>query len=102
MLFVVFFFVKSDHSLDIKFVKNWNIFLRMVSVSLVLISSFDWSHKCHEFSWDNPVEVTVFDSLIVFILFDIECLEIVPAEFDCVLQTLKTLKKGAIIKTVSF
>merc|ERR1719329_916994 len=52
---------------------------------------FDWSHKCHELSWDDPVEVAVFDSLVGFILLDVEGLEVVPTEFHSVLKALENL-----------
>ena len=72
-----------------------------MSISLIFIPLLDWAHECHEFSWYNPVEIAIFYSLIVFVFFDVECSEIVPAEFDCVLQALKALKKSTIVETVS-
>lgn len=63
----------------------------MVAVSLVGVSLFDWSHKSHELSRNDPIEIAVFDSLVLFILLDIESLEIVPAEFHSVFKALKNL-----------
>lgn len=35
-----------------------------------------WSTKCQEFSWNDPVEVPIFNSLIMFIFIRIKCLKV--------------------------
>ena len=102
VLLIVFFFIKSYYALDIKLLENIDVLCWMMTISLISVSFFDWSHKGHELSRDDPIEITVFNSLISFILFHIESLEIVPAEFHCVLKALKTLKEGALVEAVSF
>ena len=91
VLFIVFLLVKSYYALDIKLLEDVDVLVWVVSISLVGISFFDWSHKCHELSWDDPVEVAVFDSLVGFILLDVESLEVVPTEFHGVLKALENL-----------
>ena len=102
VLLLVFFFIKSYYSLDIKLLENIDVLSWMVSISLISISFFDWSHKGHELSRNDPIEIAVFDSLVCLILLDIESLEIVPVELHCVLKALENLKEGALIETVSF
>jgi len=91
VLFIVFFFIKSYYALDIKLLENIDVLVWMVSISLVGISFFDWSHKCHELSRNNPIEIAIFDSLVGLILLDVESLEIVPAEFHSVFKALENL-----------
>ncbi len=83
--FVVFLLIKSDHSLDIKLLKYLYILARMVTVSLVIVPLLDGPHESHELAWDDPVEVSVFNPLVLLVLFDVEGLEVVPFEFDGIL-----------------
>jgi len=50
----------------------------MVTISLLLVSNFDGAHKCSELIWNDPVEVTVLETLIILVIFDLELSEIVP------------------------
>ena len=85
---VVFFFVKSYYASDIKLVKDFYVLIRVMTISLVGVSFLNWSHECHKLSWDDPVEVTVLNSLIVLILLHVERAEVIPTESDCILETL--------------
>ena len=102
ILFVVFLLIESNYSLDTKLFKDLNVFLRVMAIPLICISLFNRSHKSHELSRDNPIHVTIFYSFIVLIFFHVECTEVVPFLLNSVLQSLKALKKGALIKTISF
>ena len=73
-----------------------------MTVSLVCIPLLYGTHKCHELSRNDPVDITIFDSLIELIFFDIECPELVPLEFDSILQPLKTLQHSALVQAVAF
>ena len=57
----------------------------MVTIALVSIPLLYGSHKGHEFTRNNPVDITVFDSLIELVLLHIERSEIIPFKFDGVL-----------------
>jgi hypothetical protein len=46
------------------------------------------SHEGNKLAWDDPVEISIFYSLVEFILLYIECLEVVPVVFDTLLQSL--------------
>ena len=60
----------------------------MMTISLVLVSFVNWTHESHKSSWNDPVHITIFDSLMELIFFNIESFEFVPVEFYCVLETL--------------
>ena len=100
--FVIFFFVQSYDSLDIKLLKYVDILVRVVTISLVSVPLLDWSHESHELSWNNPVKIAVFDSLVLLVLLDIEGLEVIPLELDGVPKSLKALQHGTLIEAVPF
>ena len=84
MLFIVFFFIESDYSRDINVIKDITIFVWMLTILMSSISLFNWSHEGYKLSWDNPIEVSIFNSLIVFIFFNVESFKIIPAKFDSI------------------
>jgi hypothetical protein len=55
-----------------------------------------------KFSRNDPVYISVFNSLVEFIFFNIKCSKIIPLKFQCIFNALKTLQKCAIIKTITF
>jgi hypothetical protein len=57
----------------------------MMTISLVLVSFVDGAHKGHEFARNNPVHVSVLDSLVELVFFDVESFEFVPVELNGVL-----------------
>ena len=63
----------------------------MLAITMSGISVLDWSHESSELTWDDPVEISVFNSLVVLILFDVEASEIVPAKLDSILEPLQDL-----------
>ena len=74
----------------------------MVTVTLISVSFLYRSHECHEFTRNDPVDVSVLNSLIVLILLDVKRSEIVPLKLNCVLETLKALQHGALVQTIAF
>jgi len=84
MLFIVFLLIKSDYPGDINVVEDITILVWMLSILMSGISGFNWPHESDELSWNNPVEITVFNSLVVLVFLNIESSEIVPVEFNCV------------------
>ena len=57
---------------DVNVLKHFNIFVWMLTISVFCVSIFNWTHESCEFSWDDPIEISVFNSLVVFVLLDIE------------------------------
>lgn len=92
MLFVIFLLIESDYSVDSNVFEYLNIFIWMMSISVMSISVLNWAHEGCKLIWDDPVEITIFNTLIVLILLDIECTEVIPAESYCIFETLKYMK----------
>jgi len=102
MLFIVFLFVKSNYPGDINIVEDITILVGMLAILMSGISGFNWTHESNELSWDDPVEITVFNSLVVLVFFHVESSEIIPVEFNCVFQSLEDLEQRAIVEAVTF
>ena len=85
---IIFFVVESNYALHVKPFEDLNILIRVVAVSLIGITSFDRTHKGHEFPRDDPIDVSVLNAFEVLVFLDVECLKIVPLETKCVFKTL--------------
>jgi|TARA_B110001450_G_scaffold233132_1_gene236202 hypothetical protein len=74
----------------------------MMTISLVFVSLVDWAHESHEFAGNDPVHISVFDSLVNLVFFHVEGFEFVPVEFNSVLKALQHLQQRAFIGAISF
>lgn len=74
----------------------------MVSISVSLISLFDWPHESNKFTGNDRVKITVFYFFIILILFDVESFEVVPSKPLCVFQTLKAMQKSTVVIAITF
>ena len=81
---VILLLIESYNSLNIKLFKYVDIFTRMMPISLISISLLYRPHKSHKLSWNNPIKVSILNSFILFIFFNIECLKVVPFKFDSI------------------
>ena len=70
-------------------------------VAVHLVSYVHRAHERQELPWNDPVQVAVFNFLIMFILTCIKSLEIVPSELSCFLKTLKTVDNLAVVKAIA-
>ena len=84
-ILVVLLFVQPYDSGDIELIKYFYVLVWMMSIPLHCISFLNRSHESHKFAWDDPVDITVFNSLEMFIFLYIESLEIIPLEFNGIL-----------------
>ena len=98
---VVLCLIQSNYSLDVPLLENFTVLIWGKTRSLSWLSSVNRAHKGSELSWDDPIDVPIVNSLIIFVLFDIECLEIVPSVLDPLFQTLQTVQDSALIVTVA-
>jgi hypothetical protein len=89
---VVFLLVESDNSLDAELLEYINIFCWVVSVPLLCISFFDWSHEGTELSWNDPVDITVLYLFVLLVDLDLEGPEVIPSKLDCILKSLEYLQ----------
>lgn len=81
--------------------ENFRILIWMVTIAMLVVSLLNRTHECAELTWDDPVEISVLDPFVIFILFDIKSAEIIPAESNGVLETLKAMQEGAIVEAVT-
>ena len=88
MIFIIFFLIKSDDFVNIYVFENFYIFVWVLTISMSGISVLDWTHESYKLAWDDPVKISVFDSFVILILFDVETSEIVPSKFDSVFKPL--------------
>ena len=79
ILLVIFFLVEPYDLVNPNIIEYINVFIWVVAVSMVLVPLLNWTHEGYEFSWNNPVEVSIFDFFVVLILFVVEFPELVPA-----------------------
>jgi len=73
----------------------------MLSILVSCISVLNWSHESYKLSWDDPVQVTIFDSLIIFIFLHVEGSEVIPSESYSVFEALQDVEQGAVVEAVS-
>ena len=98
---IILLIIESYDFIDTDIVKYFNILVRMLPIPMLSISVLNWSHECNKLSWDDPVEISILNSLIIFILLDIKCAEIVPSEPNSVLKTLQAMEKCAVVEALA-
>jgi len=54
-------------------------------------------HECDELIGNNPVQITIFDLLIVFVLFVVKVPKLVPTQTHSEFQPLPTVEHSALI-----
>jgi hypothetical protein len=87
-VFIVLGVIKAHHLADLQVLKNINVARSTVAVGTFAFLAIHGAHKSHEFSRDDPIEITILDLLIVFILFNAEGFLVVPPLFDTELEPL--------------
>ena len=92
MLLIILLLIEPDDLGHPNALEDISILAWVMAISLPLVSVLNWSHECDEFAWDDPVEVSILDSLIVLVLLDIEGPEVIPSEPDGVLESLQTVE----------
>jgi len=94
---VVLGFVKSDDVRDSEVLEHLNVVVSAVSLLFLALRGVDWTHKRNELVGNNPIKVSVFNFLVVFVLFVVKLFEVVPAEAHCKLQPLQAVVNGAFV-----
>ena len=98
---IVLGLVKADHLRYIQVLKDVDVAGSCMSVTMDRVTLVDWTHEGQELAWDDPVEVTIFDLLVVLVLTRIEGLEVVPSELDGLLEALEAVQDGALVVAVT-
>jgi hypothetical protein len=101
MLFIILLLVESNNFGYVNALKDISVFIWVMAVPLPLVSVLDWSHEGDKLSWDDPVEVSILNSLVVLVLLDIECPEVVPAKSYSVFESLEAVKEGAVVEALT-
>lgn len=74
----------------------------MLSVSMLCVLLFNWTHEGNKLAWNNPIEITILHTLIVLILFNIEGPEVIPSKSHGKLKSLQTMEERAIVEALTF
>lgn len=98
---VVFGLIQADDALDVPLAEDLSVLLGGEAAALTWLAAIDWTHKCCELAWDDPVDVSVINSLVVFVLLDIEGLEVVPVVLDALVQPLQAVQYRALVVAVA-
>ena len=61
----------------------------------------DGTHEGNELVWNDPVQVSVLDLLVVLILFVVELAEVVPSMPDCDFEPLQAVEDAAAVGAVT-
>ena len=101
LLSVILRLIQSHDFLNVPLSKYVYILFRSESGSLAWLSTIKGSHERSKLARDDPVNVTILNSLIKLIVFHIKCLQIVPIELDAPLESIEAVKDGAMIPTVT-
>ena len=77
--FVILRLIESYDSRNFQMLKYFGVAgSRMAIARLLTLVTVDWSHEGDELAGDNPVEVTIFNFLVMFILSGVELIKVVP------------------------
>lgn len=97
LLAIVGSFVQADDKCDTKFLENGDVVIgseRAVSICYV-----EGARERDKLSWNDPVQISVFNALEMLILLHIKLGVIVPSELDCILHALKRVQNGMLVGT---
>jgi len=86
--------VEPDDVRHSKVAKNFKIIfwcISMLGFPWHLLRVVNWTHKCDELPWNNPIQVPVLDLLIVLIFPWVKILEAVPSQLIRYFEALQTM-----------
>ena len=78
---LVLSFIQAHDMRDTEMTEHLQVILWGVTAA-ICSNLVNWSHKGDKLSWDYPVEITIFNFLIILILLVIEVSEVVPSKVD--------------------
>ena len=84
---IVLCFVKANYMGHPEMPKHLKIVFWLVASS-IRTDLVDRTHECNELVWNDPVQVSVLNLLVVLILFVVELAEVVPSMPDCDFEPL--------------
>ena len=97
LLLIILGLVEANNHSHTHFFENWDIVLW--SERSVFVSDVKWPRKGDEFTWNNPVQVSVLYLLKVLVLLHVESVVVIPAEHDGVHKALEAMVVRALVGT---
>ena len=96
------FFVQPDNSADFVLSKVRKIGLGRVEWITIFNFAF-WMGpgESQKLARQHPIEIAIFNPLIVLVLFDVESGKVEKIMLNGLLQTVKTIKQRQIIRTMA-
>ena len=94
-------FVESDHALHIFVAEDRHVVFRGHSRFPPLLR-LNWPHEGQEEVRYDPVHVPVLHPLIIFVLLDVEGLQVVPTMSDGKSEALQTVENSALVVALPF
>ena len=94
-VFVVLGLVESNYTRYVEMLEDLQVVFGSVTPPFVFADVVEWAHERYEFIRYDPVQVTVLDFLVVFVLLVVEFPELVPSKSNGVLQSLQTMENRA-------
>ena len=83
--------------------KNVNVATCGVPVTSLFTRDFvDRPHESQKLTWNDPVEIPIFNLLIMFVFFDIKGMVIIPALLNSKIESLNAVLDGALVVTFTF
>lgn len=98
---IIFCFIEADYLGYVQVLEDVDVAGSCVPVPMNRVPLVYRPHKSQELAWDDPVQVTVFDLFVVFVLPGIECLKVVPAELDGLLESFQAMKDSAVVVAIT-
>lgn len=78
---IIFGLIQSDDSSYVKMMENLDVVFWCVASSFKFTGVVQWTHKGNELTWNDPIQITIFDFFIIFVLFVVEFFAVVPSKF---------------------
>ncbi len=95
--------VQSDDFGDVQMLKYVDIASSRVAIAPFFSRDFiNGTHEGQELTRDDPVEVAIFDLLIVLVLFDIEGVVIIPPMVDCERKSFNAVLNSTFVEAFTF
>jgi len=81
--------------------ENVDVTRRAVAICTFALLTVYRPHKSHKFARHNPIEVSILNLLVVFVLPDVEIFVVVPSLLDSKLETLEAVLNGTFVVAFS-
>ena len=98
---LVFDLVETDDAAYADVLEDVDVLVRVMSIPVVAVPRLDRAHEGSKFARNNPVEVTILDTLVVLVFLHVERLEVVPAEANGSFEALQGVEQGAVVEAAA-